>query len=50
MRTAALLQFGGIALNPALNRRVIDVQTSFLHDLFEISIAERIPEIPPGAE
>jgi hypothetical protein len=45
MRAAALLQFGCIALYPAVDRGVIDMQSSLAHHLLQISIAERIPQV-----
>ena len=44
------VQFGSIALHPAPNRRVVDAQVSFRHELFQITIAEREAEIPSDAE
>src|SRR6266487_1531346 len=43
MRSASLLQFGGIALHPMVDGGMIDVQTPLSHHLFKISITERIP-------
>jgi len=43
MRSASLLQFGGIALNPPIDRGVIDAESTLGHHLFEVPIAERIP-------
>jgi hypothetical protein len=40
MRSAALLQLWSISLNPAIDRGVIDVQTSFEHHLLHVTIAE----------
>jgi hypothetical protein len=50
MRSAALLQFWSILLNPAVDRRMIDRQSPFQHDFFEISVTERIAQIPAYAQ
>jgi hypothetical protein len=50
MGTTAFLQFGGVPLNPAIDRRMVHIYTSFLHDFFSISITERIAHIPTHAE
>src|SRR6266496_3018711 len=50
MWPAALLQLGSVALDPAEDRRVIDMQSPFPHHLFQITIAERIPQIPADAQ
>jgi hypothetical protein len=44
MRSAALLQFGGILLDPAKDRRMIDTEPALSHHLFEVTIAQRIPQ------
>src|SRR5207244_561918 len=50
VRPASFLQFGGIALDPAIDRRVIDVQTPFPHHFLEISVTKRVPQIPANAQ
>jgi hypothetical protein len=50
MRAAALLQFGCIVLHPAVDRGVIDVQSSLAHHLLQIPVAQWIPEVPADAE
>src|SRR5450755_1050428 len=50
MRSASLLQFLGIALAPAVDRRMIHVQSPLPHHLFEVAIAERIPQVPAHAQ
>ena len=50
MRSAALFQFWGVALHPAIDRGVIDVQTSFEHHLLQVAIAQSIPQVPAYAE
>ncbi len=39
MRSTALLQLWSIALDPAVDRGVIDMQTPFTHHFFQIAIA-----------
>jgi hypothetical protein len=46
MRSAALLQFRSVALHPPEDCRVIDLQTPFPHDFFEISVTECRAQIP----
>ena len=50
IRTAPPFKFGDIVLNPAVNSGVIDMQTPFEHHLFQVAIAERIPQVPADAE
>jgi hypothetical protein len=50
MRPAAFLQFRRILLDPPIDGRVIDVQPSFEHHLFEIAITERRAEIPADTQ
>ena len=40
MRPASFVQLWGVALDPAIDRGVIDVQSAFPHHLFEVAIAE----------
>jgi hypothetical protein len=47
MRTATTVQLRSIMLDPAVNRRMIDRQSAFQHDFFQVAITERIAEIPP---
>ena len=44
------VEFGNVALHPAPHRRVIDAQTAFRHQFFQVSIAKRKAEIPSDAE
>jgi len=37
-------------LNPAVNGNMIEMQTPLQQDLFEVSITQRIPQIPPHAQ
>jgi hypothetical protein len=50
MMSAPFVQFRRITLDPAVDRRVIDVQSSLGHHLFEIPIAERIAQVPTHAQ
>jgi hypothetical protein len=50
MRSATLLQFGGILLNPAVDRGVIDVQTPLEHHLLQVTVAQSIAQVPPDAQ
>jgi hypothetical protein len=50
MRPRAFVKFRGIVLDPAIDGRVIDMQSPFLHQLFQVAIAERIPQLPAHAE
>src|SRR5258708_7215608 len=47
---ATLLQFRCVALYPAVDRGVIDMQSPLEHHLLYISVAERIPEVPADTE
>jgi len=49
MRATTPFQLWSILLNPAVNRRMIHMQPSLQHDFFQITVAERIPSIPPDA-
>jgi hypothetical protein len=50
MRSAAFLKFGFLASHPAVDGRVIDVQSRLGHHLLQVSIAERIPQRPAETE
>ncbi len=50
MGSAAFLQFGSIMLYPAVDGGVIDVQTPLQHDLFQVSIAQGIAQVPVDAQ
>jgi hypothetical protein len=50
MRSASFLQFRCVVLDPAIDRRVIDMQSSLCHHLLQISVAKRIPEVPAYTE
>jgi hypothetical protein len=45
MWPTVLLQFGCVALYPAVDRGVIDVQPALEHHFFQITIAERIAHV-----
>src|SRR5262247_4428509 len=44
--SAPFVEFGGIALDPAKYGRMIDGDASFPQELFDIAIAQSIPEVP----
>jgi hypothetical protein len=46
MRPTAHLKLGSLALHPTVNGRVIYLPSSFLHEFFEVAVAECIPQIP----
>ncbi len=46
MRPTALLELRGIALDPAVNGGMIDTESALGHRLFQVAVAERIPQIP----
>jgi hypothetical protein len=43
----AFIQFRGVALHPAKHGRMIDGDASFAQELFDITVAEGIAEVPP---
>ncbi len=46
MGSAALLSFWGVVLHPTVDRGVIDIQAPLEHHLLQVSIAERIAQVP----
>src|SRR5258706_8231905 len=50
MGSASLLQFWCVALHPAVDGGVIDMQSPLKHHLLQISVAERIPEVPADTQ
>ena len=42
MRAASFLQFGGISLNPPIDRRMIDCEVALLHHFFEVAITQGV--------
>ncbi len=50
VRPASLLQFGGRALDPAVDRRVVNPQPAFPHHFFQVAVAQRIPQVPAHAQ
>ena len=46
MLSQSLLQLGAITLHPALDRGVVDVETTLLQQLLNIAQRERIAKIP----
>jgi hypothetical protein len=49
-RTAAAVEFGRVPLYPAPYRDVIDAEVPLSDDLFELTQAQRVPEVPPDAK
>lgn len=43
-------QLRSIVLDPAVNRRMIDMQPAFPHHFFQITLAQRIAEVPTHAQ
>ena len=50
MRAAPFLQFGGVALNQPIDRRMINCETTFPYHFFEVAITEGVAQIPAHAE
>jgi hypothetical protein len=50
VRAASSFQFRCVLLNPAVDRRMIDVQATLPHHFLEVSITQRIAQIPPYAQ
>jgi hypothetical protein len=48
--SAPFLEFWGVPLNPAIDRRVIHLQSSFPHHFLEVTVAECIPQVPTHAQ
>src|SRR6266496_3033967 len=48
--TISPLQFRRVVLHPPINGRVINIQPSFSHHLFQITIAQRRAQIPSDAQ
>jgi hypothetical protein len=48
--STTFLQFGGVALHPAADRGVIDVQSSLAHYLLQVSRVEWITQVQANAE
>src|SRR5690348_12694078 len=49
MSPYSLVQDGRLSQYPASNRGMIDAQTALCHQLFQVTITERIAEIPAHA-
>jgi hypothetical protein len=45
-----LIQNRGIPQGPASDGGVIHTQAAFGHHLFQVAVAQRVPQIPPHAE
>jgi len=50
MGPTAFLQFWRVVLHPAVDRRVINMQSSLAHHLLQILVTERIPEVPADTQ
>ena len=50
MWPAAFLQFGGIVLHPARDRGVVNPQPAFEHHFLQISVTERVLQVPAHAQ
>lgn len=50
MGTAPPFKLRGIPLNPAVDRGMVHLQTTFQHHFFEITVAERIAQVPSDAQ
>ena len=50
METTAPVKFRRVPLDPAVHRGMIDMQSPFQHDFFEISVTERVAYIPTDAQ
>ena len=48
--SAALLQNGGVMLNPAVYSSMIDTEAAFDHHLFQVTVAQGVAEIPANAQ
>ena len=47
---AAFLQFRGVALHPAVDRGVVNLQPAFEHHFLQITVAERVAQVPPDTQ
>jgi hypothetical protein len=50
MRPASFVEFGSIALDPAINGGMIDVEPPLQHHLLQVAVAERGAQVPPHAQ
>jgi hypothetical protein len=50
MRATTPFEFRSLVLDPAVNRALIHVQSTFPHDFFEIARTERRAQIPTDAQ
>jgi hypothetical protein len=50
LRAAASVEFGGLLLDQAKDRFMIDTEPALSHYLFEVAIAQRIPHVPAYAQ
>lgn len=50
MWLASLIQFWGIALDPTIDRRVVDRKPPLSHHFFQVPVAQSIAEVPSYAQ
>ncbi len=50
VRSTSFLQFGSVALHPAVDRCVMDLQSAFPHHFLQIAVAERVAQVPPDTQ
>ncbi len=50
VRTASLVQFGSISLDPPIHRCMIYCESPLQHHFFQIAVTERIAKIPPHTQ
>jgi hypothetical protein len=50
LRAAPPFKFRRIMLNPSIDRRMIDMQSSLHHHFLKVTVAQRITEIPPHTQ
>ena len=50
VRPAPFVELWGIALDPAVARGVVHLQSPFSHQFLQVAIAERVAQIPPDTE
>src|SRR6059058_2807562 len=50
MRSASFVEFRGIALHPAVDRGVVNAQSTLDHHLLKVAVAQRIAKIPAHAQ
>ncbi len=50
MKTAPLVEFRSVSLDPPINRRVIYFNSSFLHHFFQVAVAQGISQVPSDTQ